>query len=30
MEMKLKRNRYQNHLLNFMTEFKEVTVETIE
>ena len=30
MEMKLKRNRYQSHLLNFMMEFKDVTVESIE
>ena len=30
MEMKVKRNHYQNHLLNFMAEFKDVTVETME
>lgn len=30
MEMKVKRNHYQSHLLNFMAEFKDVTVETME
>lgn len=30
MEMKFKRKRYKNHLLNFMTEFENVTVETME
>ena len=30
MEMKLKRNHYQSHLLNFMAEFKDVTVESME
>ncbi len=30
MEMKFKRKRYKNHLLNFMAEFENVTVETIE
>lgn len=30
MEMKFKRKRYKNHLLNFMAEFENVTVETME
>jgi len=30
MEMKFKRKRYKNHLLNFMAEFESVTVETME
>ena len=30
MEMKFKRKRYKNHLLNFMSEFENVTVETME
>ena len=30
MEMKFKRKRYKNHLLNFMAEFDNVTVETME
>lgn len=30
MEMKFKRKRYKNHLLNFMAEFEGVTVETME
>ena len=30
MEMKVKRNHYQSHLLNFMADFKDVTVETME
>ena len=30
MEMKFKRKRYKNHLLNFMDEFESVTVETME
>ena len=30
MEMKFKRKRYKNHLLNFMAEFENVTVETKE
>lgn len=29
-EMKFKRKRYKNHLLNFMAEFESVTVETME
>ena len=29
MEMKFKRNRYKNHLLNFMSEFVNVNVETM-
>jgi len=30
MEMKFKRKRYKNHLLNFMAEFENVTIETME
>lgn len=30
MEMKFKRKRYKNHLLNFMSEFENVTVEAME
>lgn len=30
MEMKFKRKRYKNHLLNFMSEFEEVTLEAME
>ena len=30
MEMKFKRKRYKNHLLNFRAEFENVTVETME
>lgn len=30
MEIKFKRKRYKNHLLNFMAEFENVTVETME
>ena len=30
MEMKFKRKRYKNHLLNFMAEFENVTVETMD
>lgn len=30
MEMKIKRDRYQNQILDFMAEFKDVTVEEIE
>ena len=30
MEMKFKRKRYKNHLLNFMGEFENVTIETME
>lgn len=30
MEMKLKRKSYQSHLLSFMSEFKDVTVESME
>ena len=30
MEMKFKRKRYKNRLLNFMAEFENVTVETME
>ena len=30
MEMKFKRKRYKNHLLNVMAEFENVTVETME
>ena len=30
MEMKFKRKRYKNHLLNFIAEFENVTVETME
>ena len=30
METKFKRKRYKNHLLNFMAEFENVTVETME
>lgn len=30
MEMKLKRKSYQSHLLGFMSEFKDVTVEAME
>lgn len=30
MEMKFKRKCYKNHLLNFMAEFENVTVETME
>ena len=30
MEMNFKRKRYKNHLLNFMAEFENVTVETME
>ena len=30
MEMKFKRKRYKNHLLNFMAEFENVTVESME
>ena len=30
MEMKFKRKRYKNHLLNFMAEFESVTVEIME
>ena len=30
MEMKFKRKHYKNHLLNFMAEFENVTVETME
>lgn len=30
MEMKFKRKRYKNYLLNFMAEFENVTVETME
>lgn len=30
MEMKFKWKRYKNHLLNFMAEFENVTVETME
>lgn len=30
MEMKFKRKRYKKHLLNFMAEFENVTVETME
>lgn len=30
MEMKFKRKRYKNHLLNFMAEFENVTVETMK
>ena len=30
MEMKFKRKRYKNYLLNFMSEFENVTVESME